>query len=48
LNRALSAALIESGAGAGALLRWDYMMLGGVVLHWTLVLTLALGASSSG
>jgi hypothetical protein len=43
LNRALSAALTESGAGAGALLRWDYMMLGVVVLHWALVLTLTLG-----
>jgi hypothetical protein len=27
----------------GALLLWDYTMFGVVVLHWTLVLTLALG-----
>jgi hypothetical protein len=43
LNRALSPAVAESGAGAGALLLWDYTMFGVVVLHWTLVLTLALG-----
>lgn len=42
LNRALAPAVSESGAGAGALLRWDYTMFGFVVLHWTLVLTLAL------
>lgn len=43
LNRALAPAAAESGAGAGALLMWDYTMYGVVVLHWTLVLTLALG-----
>ncbi len=43
LNRALAPAAAESGAGAGALLLWDYTMYGVVVLHWTLVLTLALG-----
>ena len=32
----------ESGAGAGALLLCDYMMFGVVLLHWMLVLTLAL------
>jgi hypothetical protein len=39
LNRALASA----AADAGALLLWDYTMFGAVVLHWTLVLTLALG-----
>lgn len=43
LNRALAPAVSESGAGAAALLLWDYTMFGVVVLHWTLVLTLALG-----
>ena len=43
LNRALAPAVSESGAGAGALLLWDYTMFGVVVLHWSLVLTLALG-----
>jgi hypothetical protein len=43
LNRALAPATAESGADASALLLWDYTMFGVVVLHWTLVLTLALG-----
>ena len=43
VNRALAAAVPESGASDGALLLWDYKMGGVVVLHWTLVLTLALG-----
>ena len=43
LNRALAPAVSESGAGAGALLLWDYTMFGVVVMHWTLVLTVALG-----
>ena len=43
LNRALAPAVAESSASAGALLLWDYTMFGVVVLHWTLVLTLALG-----
>ncbi|MCU0976566.1 MAG: hypothetical protein MUC71_09705 [Steroidobacteraceae bacterium] len=43
LNRALAPAGSESGADAKALLLWDYTMFGVVVLHWTLVLTLALG-----
>jgi hypothetical protein len=43
LNRALAPAAAEPSAGAGALLLWDYTMFGVVVLHWTLVLTLALG-----
>jgi hypothetical protein len=42
LNRALSPPVSESGGGASALLLWDYTMFGVVVLHWTLVLTLAL------
>ena len=43
LNRALSPAASESGASESALLLWDYTMYGVVVLHWSLVLTLALG-----
>jgi hypothetical protein len=43
LNRAIAPAVAEPSAGAGALLLWDYTMFGVVVLHWTLVLTLALG-----
>ena len=43
LNRALAPAASESGADVGALLLWDYTMFGVDVLHWTLVLTLALG-----
>jgi hypothetical protein len=40
LNRAVAPPASESGVGA--LLLWDYTMFGIVVLHWTLVLTLAL------
>lgn len=43
LNRAMAPPVSESGAGARALLLWDYTMFGVVVLHWTLVLTVALG-----
>lgn len=43
LNHAVAPPLSESGADAGALLLRDYTMFGVVVLHWTLVLTLALG-----
>ena len=43
LNFALAPAVPESGAVNGALLLWDYMLFGVVVLHWTLVLTVALG-----
>jgi hypothetical protein len=47
LNHALALAVPEFGAGSGAgdpaLLLWDYAMVGVVVLHWSLVLTLALG-----
>jgi hypothetical protein len=43
LNRALAPAVAESLASHGALLLWDYTMFGVIVLHWTLVLTLALG-----
>ena len=43
VNRALAPAVPESGGSDGALLLWDYTMVGVVVLNWTLVLTLALG-----
>jgi hypothetical protein len=43
LNRALAPAVAEIGASNGALLLWDYTMFGVVVLHWTLVLTVAIG-----
>ena len=42
-NHALAPAVPESGASNGALLLWDYTMIGVVVLHWMLVLTVALG-----
>lgn len=32
-----------SGASARALMLWDFTMIGVVVLHWTLVVTVALG-----
>jgi len=43
VNRALAPAAPEPSASGSALLLWDYTMFGVVVLHWTLVLTLALG-----
>jgi hypothetical protein len=42
-NHALAPAEPSSGSADGALLLWEYTMWGVVVLHWTLVLTLALG-----
>lgn len=42
-NRLLAPAEAQSGASDGALLLLDYAMVGVVVLHWTLVLTLAIG-----
>ena len=41
-NRALAPAVSAPGGSEGALLLWDYMMYGVVVLHWSLVLTVAL------
>ncbi len=41
-NHVLAPVAPESTAGAGALLLWDYTRFGVAVLHWTLVLTLAL------
>jgi len=45
MNHALAPAAPASGAGAGdsALRLWDYTVIGFIVLHWTLVLTVALG-----
>lgn len=43
LNHALAPAVSDSGAQSSAVLLWDYTLFGFVVLHWTLVLTLALG-----
>lgn len=43
LNRALAWAITTPGGGKKALLLWDYTMFGVVVLHWSLVLTVALG-----
>ncbi len=43
LNHALAPPASASGAGSRALLLWDYTMFGVVVLHWTLVLTIAIG-----
>ena len=43
LNHALSPEGPDTGAENSALLLWDYTMFGVVLLHWTLMLTLALG-----
>ncbi len=43
VNHALAPAAPEFGASNGPMLLWDYTMIGVVVLHWTLVLTAALG-----
>ena len=42
-NRVLSPAASLTGGSESALLLWDYAMYGVVVLHWSLVLTVALG-----
>jgi hypothetical protein len=42
-NRALAPTPSRPGGNDSALLLWDYTMVGVVVLHWSLVLTLALG-----
>jgi hypothetical protein len=39
----LAPAAPDTGASDGAVLLWDYAMIGVAVLHWTLVLTVALG-----
>ena len=43
MNHALALVVPESGASNRALLLWDYAMIGVVVLHWMLVVTVALG-----
>ena len=43
VNRVLAPSSPLTGSEERALLLWDYTMVGVVVLHWTLVLTLALG-----
>ena len=43
INHALAPAAAGFGAEDAALLQWDYTMIGVVVLHWTLVFTVALG-----
>ena len=43
INHLLASAVPESGASNRALLLWDYTMIGVVVLHWMLVVTVALG-----
>ncbi len=43
VNRALAPAVAEFGASNASLLLFDYTMAGVLVLHWTLVLTVALG-----
>ena len=42
VNRALAPDAAVVGRSDAALLLWDYAMYGVVVLHWTLVLTVAL------
>lgn len=39
----ISSCRITAAGSDSALLLWDYQMIGVVVLHWTLVLTLAIG-----
>ena len=43
LNHALVQDASESAGHAGAVMLWDFTLFGVVVLHWTLMLTLALG-----
>ena len=43
VNHLLAPAEPEIGASSATLLLWDYTMFGVVVLHWTLVLTVAVG-----
>ena len=43
LWHALAAALPEPGRSDGTWMLWDYVMLGLVMSHWTLVLTVAIG-----
>lgn len=43
VNHALAWGSPLSASDERALQLWDYMMVGTVVLHWTLVLTLAIG-----
>jgi hypothetical protein len=42
-NHALAPTSFQSGGTDAAVLLWDYTMCGVVVLHWSLVLTVALG-----
>ena len=42
-NHALAPAAPLSGGNQGAVLWWDFTMVGVVVFHWTMVLTVALG-----
>jgi hypothetical protein len=42
-NHALAPATLAHGNADGAQLMWDFVMAGVVLLHWSLVLTLALG-----
>ena len=46
VNHAQGPADPDFGASNGVLLVWEYKMFGVVVLHWTLVLTVALGCLS--
>ncbi len=43
VNHALAPAPAPGGASDGAQLLWDYTLIGVVMLHWSLVLTVALG-----
>jgi hypothetical protein len=43
LNRVLASPVADSAVSDGARLLWDYRIFGAVILHWTLVLTVALG-----
>jgi hypothetical protein len=41
-NRLLTSTIVTPGSSDGALLLWDYTLLGVILLHWSLVLTVAL------
>ena len=43
VSHALAPAVPPSGADQSAVLLWDFTMVGVVVFHWTMVLTVALG-----
>jgi hypothetical protein len=43
INRVSTPVTWSAGGGESLLLLWDYTMIGVVIFHWTMVLTVALG-----